>query len=285
MKNLVALVLFFLTFMVAVLISAQQPPSITELYVFGDSLSDTGMVFQATGGLYPSDPPYFRGRYSNGQVWVEYLADRLSVKKVNNFAWGGATTEQGYTNMVPGLLSQVQTATQSHSQANANALYVLWAGANDYLQGADDSTVPVSNITRAIDQLASMGAAQILVANLPNLGQLPATSNSANSSQLSRLTEAHNLGLRRSLKSISQQHPEVKMITLDANLLYQEAISNPAKFGFTQVTRACLSGSTACGNPEQFLFWDSIHPTTTGHQILADTAMAALETQLLLPSR
>jgi thermolabile hemolysin len=276
--------LFFLTFMVAILISAQQTRSITELYVFGDSLSDTGTVFRATSGLYPSNPPYFQGRYSNGRVWVEYLADRLNVKRVNNFAWGGATTERGYRNMVPGLLSQVESVTQSHSQANADALYVLWAGANDYLQGANNSNVPVANITSAVERLANIGAHHILVANLPNLGQLPATYNSATSNHLTRLAESHNLGLRRSLKGLSQQYPDLKIITLNANSLYHEAISNPARFGFTQVTKACLSGSTPCGNPEQFLFWDSIHPTTTGHRILADTAMAALETQGLLSS-
>lgn len=33
------------------------------------------MVFQATGGAYPLHPTYFQGRYSNGQVWIEYLIE------------------------------------------------------------------------------------------------------------------------------------------------------------------------------------------------------------------
>jgi thermolabile hemolysin len=283
MKNLVAFILFVLTFMVAVVLSAQQPQSLTELYVFGDSLSDSGTVFQATGGLYPSDPPYFQGRYSNGKVWVEYLADRLSVHEINNFASGGATTVDSGS-LVPGLLSQVQFMRQRHPQADDDALYILWAGANDYLQGTSDSTIPVANITRAIARLADTGAQHVLVANLPDLGQLPATRNSGDSTRLTRLTEAHNTGLRRSLKQLNQQHPELNIITLDVSSLYRGAISNPAQFGFTQVTSACLSGSTVCRNPEQFLFWDSIHPTTTAHQILANAAMAALETQLPLAS-
>lgn len=267
--------------MVAILISAQHPQTLTKLYVFGDSLSDTGSVFRATGGLYPPNPPYYQGRYSNGRVWVEYLADRLAITNVNNVACGGATTEPN-SNSVPGLLSQVQSVMQSQSEVSADALYVLWAGANDYLQGASNSTAPVANITRAIDRLAAIGIHQILVANLPDLGRLPATYNSANSIRLSHLTQAHNQGLRRSLKALSQQYPELKIITLDANSLYQEAISDPVKFGFSEVTKACLSGSTSCDNAEQFLFWDSIHPTTTGHRIIADRAMIALETQLVL---
>ncbi|HEY9660166.1 MAG TPA: SGNH/GDSL hydrolase family protein, partial [Allocoleopsis sp.] len=103
--------------MSTVVFSARQAPSINTLYVFGDSLSDTGTVFRATGGLYPSDPPYFQGRYSNGRVWVEYLADYLAVDRINNFACGGATTEGNATSLVPGLLSQVQSFTQNHPHA------------------------------------------------------------------------------------------------------------------------------------------------------------------------
>ncbi|HEY9663713.1 MAG TPA: SGNH/GDSL hydrolase family protein, partial [Allocoleopsis sp.] len=141
------------------------------------------------------------------------------------------------------------------------------------------------NITQAIESLTRTGATKILVANLPDLGQLPATRNSTNAKSLSTLTQTHNSGLRRSLKVLKQQQPHLHLVTLDANLLYQQAITEPARFGFTQVTGACLMGVTSCPHPDQFLFWDSIHPTTAGHQILAATTAASLETELLLPGR
>ena len=52
----------------------------------------------------------------------------------------------------------------------------------------------------AIASLAGVGAKNILLANLPDLGQLPATRTSANSASLSALTQAHNQGLRRTVK-------------------------------------------------------------------------------------
>jgi thermolabile hemolysin len=284
---IVAIVLALTAFMTVLTFSTQRFEPINQLVVFGDSLSDTGTVFRATGGLYPSDPPYFQGRYSNGRVWVEYLADQLglSASQISNFACGGATTSGEFINLVPGLLAQVQSFTKRHSNTTSNVLYVLWAGANDYLQGTTNPALPVANISKAIESLADIGATKILVANLPDLGQLPATRNNANSTNLSTLTKAHNSGLRRSLKVLKQQHSDLQIATLDANSLYRQAITNPAQFGFTQVTSACLIGSSSCRNPEQFLFWDSIHPTTAGHQILATTTAAALENQLLLPSR
>jgi phospholipase/lecithinase/hemolysin len=73
-----------------------DPPAagIERLYVFGDSLSDTGNVYRATGRTTPPDPPYFRGRFSNGPVWVEHLGARSGVKpeRRRNFARGGAAT-------------------------------------------------------------------------------------------------------------------------------------------------------------------------------------------------
>jgi thermolabile hemolysin len=269
----------FLVFIMVVLTSSiGSTHPITQLYVFGDSLSDAGMVFQATGGMYPPSATYFQGRYSNGRVWIEYLADRLdlSTKQTNNFAYGGATTGNLGSSYVPSLLTQVQSFTQTHQKANPNALYVVWAGANDYLQGVNTATVPVENVTQAIASLTDVGAKKILVANLPDLGKLPATRSNTNSVNLSSLSQAHNQGLRRSLKMLTQQHSHLEIVTLDASTLYRDAIANPSAFGFTNVMSSCMLSSPPCGNPDQFLFWDGIHPTTAAHRIIGDTAFSAL---------
>lgn len=260
---------------------------ITEVYVFGDSLSDTGMVFRATGGMYPPNPTYFQGRYSNGRVWIEYLAEslHLSSKQTHNFAYGGSTTGSVGNSYVPSLLNQVQTFTQTHQHTNSDALYVLWAGANDYLQGVSSATIPVKNVTTAISSLTDVGAKKILVANLPDLGQLPATRNSTNSVNLSALTQAHNQGLRRSLKVLSQQHSDLEIVQLDANALYRDAIANPAAFNFTNVSSPCLSGSSTCGKPDQFLFWDGIHPTAAAHRIIGETAFSTIQEARIINPR
>ncbi|MFM7427162.1 MAG: SGNH/GDSL hydrolase family protein [Elainella sp.] len=274
--------------MTALSFSIQAPQAaqpIDRLIVFGDSLSDTGFVFRTTNGLYPPNPPYFQGRYSNGRVWVEYLAERLGLaaSQIDNFACGGATSGNQTDSLVPGLLKQVQSFTQTNSQLSPTGLYVLWAGANDYLQGATSATAPVQNILDAIRALSDAGAKRLLVANLPNLGELPATSSSASAARLVNLTQTHNQELRRALKQLGQA--DLEIMTLDANALYQAASTSPAQFGFTNVTTACVSGVRACGNPDQFLFWDGIHPSTAAHRILGQQAFAAIEARLpSLPS-
>lgn len=248
-----------------------------RMYVFGDSLSDTGTTFRATNGVYPPQPPYFQGRYSNGPVWVEYLAEKLQISSspAEHFAWGGATTSDEPNSLVPGLLTQVQTLLQTTSIHSAT-LCTLWAGANDYLQGTSTASIPVDNLLRAIAQLAIRGARQFLVVNLPDLGQVPATRGSASAVQLSGLTVAHNQSLRRSLKQLRQEQPELQIAILDAYELYQTAMANPSSYGFTNVTSGCLAGLQPISNPDHYLFWDGIHPTTTTHRILADLALIAI---------
>jgi thermolabile hemolysin len=252
---------------------------IDRLYIFGDSLSDDGNVFRATGGAYPPNPAYFKGRYSNGPVWVEQLASKLglSADRAVNLAYGGATTANAFENGVPGVLGQVQQFIKTHPQGDPKALYVVWGGANDYLSGAADPTSTVDNLSTAIELLSKTGAKRFLVANLPDLGRLPSTRNTSTAQSLTNLTNAHNAYLSQALKSLKQTlGTDTEIATLDVNGLYREAIATPAKFGFTNVTNACLNNA-ACTQPNGFLFWDGIHPTTKAHQLLANNAFATLE--------
>lgn len=48
-----------------------------------------------------------------------------------------------------------------------------------------------------------------------------------------------------------------------------KVVANPGAYGFTDVTDPCLVGLTPCSHPNQYLFWDALHPTTAANAILA----------------
>lgn len=55
-----------------------------NIVAFGDSLTHNGNLYaatEATGGIPPA-PSYSNGRFSNGPVWVEYLATFVSNKSI-----------------------------------------------------------------------------------------------------------------------------------------------------------------------------------------------------------
>nr|WP_242039662.1 SGNH/GDSL hydrolase family protein [Anabaena sphaerica] len=60
---------------------------------------------------------------------------------------------------------------------------------------------------------------------------------------------------------------DTQIINFDVHSLYQESMQNPSKFGFTNVTNACLYSLNNCDHPDKFLFWDGIHPTTAARSV------------------
>jgi hypothetical protein len=51
--------------------------------------------------------------------------------------------------------------------------------------------------------------------------------------------------------------------------------SQPADYGFINVTTPYLLAPPGA-DPDQFLFWDPVHPTTGAHEVLAQEALEQL---------
>jgi thermolabile hemolysin len=267
----------------------------SQLVVYGDSLSDLGRAAAATGG---AAPPYStlvgEGRFSNGPIWVEYLAANLGIpadgnpttNRATNFAVGGATT--GTANIIQplipvpipalnGIQQQVTASVNALSPNNTfdpNALFVIWGGANDYLfAGITEPTIPVGNLFTEINTLIDRGAKNILVPNLSNLGALPSTRNlGATAIDLNNLTAAHNAGVVATIANLELANPTVNLKLLNVNDLFNRVVANPSSFGFTDVTNQCITATTVCANPSANLFWDETHPTTEGHRLIGELA-------------
>jgi outer membrane lipase/esterase len=60
--------------------------------------------------------------------------------------------------------------------------------------------------------------------------------------------------------------------------LFNAVITNPARFGFTNVTQPCLNTATGavCASPDTSLFWDPLHPTAAGHRLISAYALDPL---------
>ncbi|MDC8772612.1 SGNH/GDSL hydrolase family protein [Roseateles albus] len=274
--------------------------SYSKVVAFGDSLSDNGNFLLATGGALPQ-APYYNGRFSNGQVAVEYLAQGLGVA-LNDYAYGGAET--GLLNGaavaagIPGplqntgVLSQVGAfkAGLGGASADANALYFLWAGANDFeYQGftAAVAQTAINNLSTGVQTLYGLGARNFLLPGLADMGFTPRGLNSSISPWLHQFSLDFNLGLNKALDQLRLQ-PGVHISYFDTVASQHALIDNPGSFGLSNVTDACFSGfvgkpGTTCTDPKSYMYWDAIHPSTMTHQILGQQMAAAVpEPQTLL---
>ncbi|MDH6105900.1 SGNH/GDSL hydrolase family protein, partial [Anabaenopsis tanganyikae CS-531] len=264
-----------------------------NLVIFGDSLSDTGKLYTATGNLFPPSPNY-QGRFSNGLIWVDYFADELefTTGTVKNFAFGGATTSEFSSNPllpipIPGLLTQVEefidlTAT---NPIGADGLYVIWAGANDFLSTPADVnqaiTDAVNNISSAIGMLAQSGAEEILVANLPDLGFLPGLRNTPNAPVATAITTGFNTALSAALNNLAPSL-NVNLSLIDNFALLQEDNSVLQEYGLTNYTTP-LSNIIETLSADEYFFWDDRHPTTKAHQFIAENLRNQLLNQQVIP--
>ncbi len=224
----------------------------TDLVVFGDSLTDTGNIFDLTGGLAPA-APYFEGRFSNGPVWIEDVAAELNLPAPvasrqggKNYAYGAAQTGDGYSTIVtaipiPNVGTQIADFLATGETLDDRDLVVLWAGHND-LSGKISPTVIAAHTSDHITTLHANGATNFLVGTISDSSALNAL-NARNFNLLSK-----SLG--------------VSIATFDFAGLAIEINRNPGDFGwrsaFAQVdipcrrTRVNSRGSSDSGIPSRF---------------------------------
>lgn len=257
--------------------------SFTRIVSFGDSLSDVGNVFAATGGTTPDPANYHQGRYSNGPVWVEYLAGKLGVATPTpsllggtDYAFGGAESSPSGDSTLgsPNLGTQVGMYLGTSPTIGADTLLTIWAGANDFLQGGQfNPAVVVGNVVQAITTLAGAGGSEFLVANLPMLGEIPDVSGAPDFIRdgLNTLSSSFNAQLKIEVGAL-EQSLGITIHYLDIGQYFQEMIADPAAFGLTNVTDPMMG----TGNTSGYLFWDGVHPTTEVYALVAALAFKAV---------
>lgn len=263
-----------------------------DLVIFGDSLSDEGNFYLASGGVLPPSPLYFNGRFSNDRVWTERLANAMdepiplpSLIGGTNYAFNGARASGVSPYGTPDLVTQVDTYLLANGgKADPDDTFVLWAGANDIFYGSafgEVNFIPeaVQAISGAIRDLYDAGARNIVVLDLPLLGQTPFFNTvPAASSALNDATSYFNLLLSAQLQSLRRDLRRIRIADVKVSQLFQAVTRAPRLFGLRNVLDSATQFDAVTGlgyalvpnvDPNRYLFWDSIHPTGQGHRIIA----------------
>jgi len=278
--------------------------SFSRVFVFGDSLSDTGNLASITGDL-PS--PYFMNRISNGPVAVETLAARfgLTAQASLHLIW----PEEGSNYAVAGasavgiepidLDTQIVSFQANHIVAPVDALYVIFIGGND-IRSARSETNPViaqsmikaaaAKVRRTIKSLSQTGAHSFLLISAPNIGLIPETQLIA--------TATNNPGLIEHTRTLSELYQQelhkmtrylrytsgIKITQFDLFTFFNELIEQADQYGFSNTTDACFNSANATFHPDcnsgsnfdQFIFFDEIHPTARVHALVGDALYEAV---------
>lgn len=270
------------------------------VYIFGDSLSDSGNAASVvgsnasqtiTGNAYVPSQPYGSGTFSNGAVWTSafvsgiglgssWAAPALVSAGNGNYAVGGARTSVGASS----VSAQVALFTSRSLAVTGQTLFVVEAGGNDVRATLSDvlanpataattiataAAAYASGVGAIVDSLQASGAQHIVVWDAPNVGVTPAVRSFGATAMAtaSAIATSFNSALAARLTG------ESGVSVFDVYGLVTAVAANPAGYGLTNVSDACGALGSSC-NPSTYLFWDGIHPTSAGQAILANGMLA-----------
>jgi phospholipase/lecithinase/hemolysin len=187
--------------------------------------------------------------------------------------------------------------TDTGAVLDSGALYTVWIGSNDVSDafealavGADPDYVNTlllqssNDLLSVINDVVGAGAQELLIPNVPNLGLVPEVQAllpvfPGAEALATQLSQAFNDLVDASLAGIT-----ANITRLDTFQFLTDLVNDPTLFDFppdTNVTEACFSGfvgeaGTVCPNPEEYIFWDKIHPSAVTHQVLGRAAAASV---------
>lgn len=227
----------------------------------------------------------------------------LPPQNGNTWAWGGSEAAagsvqpSGTTEPVPNLLTEVDQYLAANTP-DKSTLYTIWSGADNLLVSGDASPQAARKAVRAvataIRRLNDAGARYFLIFNLPKLGDTPFSLSERKINQIAAdiYSSAYNRALKRTLTRLRiHSLSQAKIYSVD---IYSEfvRIVMTVNRGRTYVPRFFVPGDPVAINnvmdqgisvfeatgtfPSNYLFWDDVHPTTQGHQVVAGLVLKAL---------
>lgn len=253
----------------------------TSFWVLGDSLSDDGNLFLATEGAMPASPPYWNGRFSNGPVWAEHIADDFASegKPTDNVAYGGARAVPDIDG-VPDLPTQVGiVAARSSGLLGNRPLAAVWIGANDiFFEGIPSGQAALSGQAAALavgqgaQALQSLGFRDLLLFDLPDLATVPRFALSpdpAERAQAAAGSSAFNQALEA--QAVLLEAGGMNVMRVGMAELFSELLADPERFGVRNATIPCLS-LPACPDAlaNELAFFDGVHVNAVIHGEIAN---------------
>lgn len=261
---------------------------INRIVAFGDSLSDTGNLYNGSQWVFPNRNSWFLGHFSNGLVWTEYLAQDKGVPLYNWAVGGAAGTNQyvaltGIYDQVTSYLTYMKMAKNYNPQ---NSLITLEFGLNDFMNYDREVADVKADLSSAMIRLTESGANNILLFTLPDATKAPqfkySTQNEIDTVR-AKIVEFNEFIKEQ---ATLYQTKGLNVVLYDAYDIFDQITSNPKQHGFENSTDACLNinrsssvdylysheltNDCAYHSSDKYVFWGVTHPTTATHKYIAD---------------
>ncbi|KAK1317617.1 GDSL esterase/lipase 7 [Acorus calamus] len=184
----------------------------------------------------------------------------------------------------------------------ARSVFVINIGSNDYINnyllpglyttsreysGDTFADHLISNLSQQLMRLYRSGARKMVLVNIGPLGCIPSQLSTSNGNgacveRINELVIKFNERFLSLYTTLNSSLPGSFFVHQDIYQTFSDMIRNPANYGFRVTDRACCGSGRfggdvtclplqpPCASREQYLFWDSFHPTQAANAIIAD---------------
>ncbi|HDL8470320.1 TPA: lipase, partial [Yersinia enterocolitica] len=253
--------------------------NIKKLYVFGDSLSDAeGRMRKKTLGMLPSASQYYKGRFTNGFTWVDFLTSpkNMNVETINKAEGGAVSASYSKLNPVYRFMSNMSKQIKG-VHFNDSDLAIVSLGSNDYMTfHKRDVDKVVHSQEKNIKKMIKNGVKNILVMGIPDPSITPGMKMNDQQcrDEISNISKKHNFKLEYIIDRIKIENKGVNVHFFDINKHLKDILSEAKKLGYEN-EHAYHSGYVEFGKKENlninhnFSFNDNSHPSQELHAIFA----------------
>lgn len=295
---------------------ASRSPAVKyhDLWIFGDSFSDTGATTEILPLLKAMGAPPLpaNGKLSDGKIWIEYFAELLGFPERSATYWRDDSRNPGNFSMIAAsskrnqiaiadFPEQVDRFQADQAKFHPNDLIVVQMGINDALDAMKTYGRNVQNgkmeaialgekvIIEAMqsyeenfDRLIALGGRNFLVINGPDLGAAPF----ANQRKIPELATGFSLSLNKKIYEIftriKKKNPSLQFSFFDLFAHVRKMHADLAAYGLSaelDIKNPCGwrgQDGKNCISPEKFFYFDLNHPTSQVNSIIANEALKLL---------
>ena len=244
------------------------------MYIFGDGLSTT------TGNITGSQS-FYGGRYSNGRVWVEVLAQRQGLTIKTNWSYFDHNSALTVTD-VKKFIAPPDVA---------NDLFIVWVNNADAYDAATAATpltptqwqatnlLSQANHLQIITNLYAKGVRTLILPNVVDISEIPLFDAGSLAAAMHAGCIDYNIKFANTINQAKALCPGLTIYTPDFFTLLNNVLTNAAAYGLTNA----LSGGHSVGatqviwpltvtnNPAtNYIYWDPTDPSAKFHAVIAD---------------
>ncbi|WP_342253880.1 SGNH/GDSL hydrolase family protein [Spiroplasma endosymbiont of Zeiraphera isertana] len=280
----------------------------SELYVLGDSLSDNGNLANIfTYDTWNIDKvkfqePFYHNSFTNGDVAASILEKKLGTEllpawyqKGNNYAVGGAQEGQNHSWEYQLFLNhysidhQANQLLKDHKIQNNDDIFIE-IGGNDLLSAMDENSTAkqksiinnaITTEFETVDTLINAGAQNLIIANVPNISNIPKYVNEKQSVKevANHLSNEYNNKWNDKITELMKNNSDINIRPFDLETNFSDLLSEAQEIGkniTNESIKWSIPGLALNLNPRyidgttpetinNIFFFDYVHPNKWAH--------------------